>query len=160
MKVVSDTSPICHAVWIGEDEVLPRLFGSITIPTGVAEELAHSGAPNPVRSWIAEPPEWLEVQAVTPTGASSSALGRLHRGEREALILAQQLDADLVLMDERPARRAAESLGLRVMGLLGILDEAARRGWLDFSSALDRLVETDFYLSPKLVEAFRNLHER
>lgn len=160
MKVVSDTSPLCHAVWIGEQQILPRLFGKIAVPLGVAEELAHPGSPAVVRSWIAQPPDWLEVQEATAERGAPSALARLHRGEREALILAQGLKADLVLVDERPARLVAEALGLPVMGLLGVLDEAARRGWLDFSSALDHLLETDFYLSPKLVEAFRRLHER
>ena len=159
MKVVSDTSPLCHAVWIGEAAILPALFGRIVIPIGVAEELADEGAPGVVRSWIAQPPDWLEVRAVA-VGKTLPALNRLHRGEREALILARQLDADLVLVDELAARRAAERLGLRVMGLLGVLDEAARRRRLDFSSALDRLVATDFYLSPQLIEAFRRMHER
>lgn len=155
MRVVS----LCHAVWIGEEAVLPALFGRIIIPTGVAEELAHEGAPPPVRAWMAEPPEWLDVRSIAVEAPSSSALARLHRGEREALMLARQLDADLVLLDERAARRTAEALGLRVMGLLGILDEAARRGWLDFSATLDRLVKTDFYLSSQLIESFRRLHE-
>lgn len=158
MKVVSNTSPLCHAVWIGEEAILPALFGRIIIPGAVAEELAHEGAPPPVRSWISEPPGWLEVHTVA-VEATPPILDRLHRGEREALLLAQQLNADLVLLDERDARRAAEALGLRVMGLLGVFDEAAHRGQLDFSTALDRLVETDFYLSAKLIETFRGLHE-
>jgi len=140
VRVVSDTSPLCHAVWIGEDAILPALFRRIIIPTGVAEELAAQGAPEVVRAWIARPPEWLEIQEVV--GKAPAALDRLHRGEREALLLARQLEADLVLLDERAARRAAEGLGLRVMGLLGVLDEAAREGWVDFSSALDRLIAT------------------
>lgn len=157
MKVVSNTSPICHAVWIGEEAILPALFGKVVIPEAVASELAHPEAPPVVRSWISDPPDWLDIQKVGLKKAAP-ALDRLHRGEREALLLAQQLDADLVLLDERPARRAAETLGLRVMGLLGILDEAAHRGHLDFSSALDRLVATDFYLSAQLLASFRELH--
>ena len=158
MKVVSNTSPICHAVWIGEEAILPVLFGRVFIPEAVASELAHQGAPPAVRSWISDPPDWLDIQKVG-LEIAAPALGRLHRGEREALILAQQIDADLVLLDERQARRAAETLGLRVMGLLGVLDEAARRGHLDFSSALDRQVATDFYLSAQLLASFRELHK-
>lgn len=83
----------------------------------------------------------------------------LHRGEQEALYLAHRSGADLVLLDERAGRRAAEALGLKVMGLLGVLDQAARRGLLGFASALDRLVATDFYLTAELVETFRRRHE-
>ncbi|MGH7340415.1 MAG: DUF3368 domain-containing protein [Candidatus Rokuibacteriota bacterium] len=158
MKVVSDTSPLCHAIWIGEAEILPALFGTVVIPTGVAAELASGGAPQPVRSWITEPPGWLEIRTVH-VEETPPALARLHRGEREALLLARQSNARLVLLDERAARRAAEALGLKVMGLLGVLDQAARRGWLDFADALDRLVATGFYLTPDLIETLLKRHQ-
>jgi predicted nucleic acid-binding protein len=158
VRVVSNTSPLCHAVWIGEADILPALFGRVIIPGRVAEELASEGAPQSVRSWIAQPPGWLEVQKVELEDTPPLP-ARLHRGELEALFLGRKLNADLVLLDERAARRAAEALGLKVMGLLGILDQAARRGWLNFSSALERLVATDFYLAPQLVETFLRRHE-
>lgn len=157
MRVVSNTSPLCHAILLGETRLFPALFGEIAIPAGVAEELASEGAPQPVRDWIARPPGWLQVHAVA-AAESAPGLESLHRGEREALVLALRSGASFVLLDERAARRAAEALGLRVMGLVGVLDLAARRGWLDFPSALDRLVATGFYLTPRLVEALVERH--
>ena len=55
-------------------------------------------------------------------------MNRLHAGERDAIALAQNLEADLVILDEKAARKVAKERGLQVTGLVGILDEAATRG--------------------------------
>jgi predicted nucleic acid-binding protein len=64
MLVVSNTSPLRYLVAVGHDELLAKLFGEISIPTGVFQELADPGAPLPVRQWIAKPPTWLRVHSL------------------------------------------------------------------------------------------------
>ena len=93
MLVVSDASPLNVLVRIGHVEVLPTLFHAVIIPSAVAEELARPSTPEVVRNWLAARPGWLEVRS--PTGADIPSLPR-HRGEREAIKLAQELRADLV----------------------------------------------------------------
>lgn len=62
MIVVANTSPICYLLLIGCLDVLPMLFGRVTIPQAVCDELWEEGAPAVVQAWIAQPPAWLEVR--------------------------------------------------------------------------------------------------
>ena len=64
MIVVSDTSPICYLLLIGEIELLPQLYGQVLIPQTVQQELADERSPAVVQAWISQPPEWLVMQTV------------------------------------------------------------------------------------------------
>lgn len=150
MIVVSDTSPISYLVSIGEIEILPALFPEITIPQAVRVELSHPLAPPALRSWIARPPDWLEILAVPPEIVLD--LGTLHLGEREAIQLAAHLNADLLILDDKRAREAASRRGLPVTGLLGILDRAAARGLIAMPDALEKLQRTSFRADPRILK--------
>ncbi|MCS3940438.1 hypothetical protein GGP84_003090 [Salinibacter ruber] len=78
----------------------------------------------------------------------------LDQGESEAIALAVEEGAGLILLDEREGRRRARNVGLEMTGALGILAQADRRGNLDsISSALDRLEsEAGFWIGPALRE--------
>lgn len=113
MLVVSDASPINILIRIGNVEILQSLFTTVILPTAVADELTRPGTPDVVRNWISSRPSWLRIQ--TPTIQSDPSEIR-HRGEREAINLALELKADLLLVDEPRPRRAATSLGIPVIG--------------------------------------------
>jgi predicted nucleic acid-binding protein len=148
MIVVADTSPLCYLVLIGQSSVLPRLYGRILLTAAVLAELRHPQAPAPVRQWADLPPDWLEIH---PDPASLAVRPvRLHSGEHSALLLAQHLRADFVLMDEAAGREAARDLGVKVVGTFGVLRDAADAGLLDFRDALLRLRGTSFRASPAL----------
>lgn len=149
MIVVSDTSSICYLILIGEVEVLPLLFGRVIIPPSVRDELTAPGAPEEVRAWIDSSPEWLEVQPVR--SVPSSITPGLHAGERDVLALANELGADLVILDDGAARKKAADLGLSFTGLLGILDRAARKQLIDLKRAIRRLRKTSFRIAPALL---------
>jgi len=83
-----------------------------------------------------------------------TTLSHLDEGEREAIQLAVESGADLLLVDEKAARREATSRGLATSGTLGILDRAAEKGLVDFAQALHRLKQTSFYLSSSVEEFF------
>lgn len=155
--VVSNTSPINYLVLIGQMDVLPALFGEITIPQAVRDELTHPDAPAPLRAWIAHPPTWLHVEAVV-SDETDPTLQRLHRGERDAIVLAERLNADLILLDERAAREVALTRGLQVTGLIGVLDEAATRDLVDIQDAVARLQETSFRATPRLLRWLLDRH--
>jgi predicted nucleic acid-binding protein len=109
------------------------------------------GAPLTLQNWIAEPPPWLEIHPV-PNG-DRTLLQRLDPGEQAAILLAQFLEADLLIVDDLDARQTAQRLGINITGMLGILGTAAHRDWIDFSEILDRLLqETNFRASPQLVQ--------
>jgi predicted nucleic acid-binding protein len=148
--VVSDTSPICYLLLIGHVDILPSLFGGVIVPRAVRDELAHPGAASSVRHWIANPPDWLAIQAAPVEPAPD--LARLHVGEREAILLASSLRAGLLLMDEKRARQAAQERGIEVTGLLGVLDLAAEQGLIVLPEAVERLRTTSFRIEPRLLK--------
>ena len=151
MIAVADTSPIVYLVLIGEIELLPALFAEVVIPSGVAAELSDPRAPAPLKDWWREPPAWIRV--ADPGGEPApEAIERLHRGEREAILLARRIRVDMVLLDDKAARRAANILGLPVMGLLGILAAASVQRRVDVAQAVERLQRTNFRVSPELLK--------
>jgi predicted nucleic acid-binding protein len=147
VKVVSDTSPLCYLLLIGEISVLPALFERILVPRAVAAELSHPAADRRLQDWIANPPHWLEIRDAPRPPLE---LDRLGPGESEAIALAEAVGADLLILDERKARKAAAERGLAVTGLLGLLADAAERGSIDLADTLDRLRRTNFRADPGL----------
>ncbi len=146
MIVVSDTSPLNYLLLIGYIEVLPQLYGGVLIPQAISDEMQSTGAPDAVRAWAASLPEWVEVRRITPVDLGVE----LDAGEQEVLSLALEMEADVVLLDERMGRRAAEVKGLAVIGTLGILEVAAKRDLIDLKDAVKRLRQTNFRAAPAL----------
>jgi predicted nucleic acid-binding protein len=152
MIVVADTTPINYLVLIGEQELLPLLFGEVIIPDTVFHELLVDATPHTVRQWLGSHPPWLERRQSTSTPEMS--LSHLDAGEREAIQLAEELGADLLLVDEKVARREATKRHLATSGTLGVLDRAVDKGLVDFSQAFRHLKRTSFYVSPAVEEFF------
>ena len=155
MIAVSNTSPLNYLVLIDLQDVLPVLFGRVLIPAAVRRELEAQTAPEPIRRWMAAGAPWLETRAVSDPSVDLEQLGA---GEREAIRLAEETETAVVLLDEKKARRIARDRGLVVSGTLGVLDVAARRGLLDLPAALDRLEQTTFRASPRLLRLVRERH--
>jgi len=151
MIVVSNTSPLCYLILIGSIEVLPTLYGEILTTQTVLNELCHPDAPERVRVWANTPPGWLKVRSDPSTVDSSFAI--LHGGERTAIVLAEQIRADIILLDDSAARELAAERKLKICGLLGILRNAAQAGLLDLPTAVDRLLQTSFRASPELLRS-------
>lgn len=85
--------------------------------------------------------------------ASPVEMALIEAGEREAILLAEHLKADLVLLDDLRARRIAKARGLSVVGTLGILGDASQRGLINFRETIDALKATNFRVSDKLIES-------
>ena len=147
MIVLSDTSPINYLILTDQVDVLPALFAQVIVPAGVLQELQHSGTPEPVRRWISQPPTWITIRAAT----SVDPLLRLGRGEAEAISLAVELKADLLLMDDRRGRREAQSRGITVAGTLNILVAAASANLVDLPTAVAKLRATNFHIAEKVL---------
>jgi predicted nucleic acid-binding protein len=121
MQVVADTSVCNSLLLLGQLSLLPTLYGRIITPPVVWEvELPHPRSPAPVRAWaqqLAGRPAWLALCA--PTRAPEADVLLLEAGERDTILVAQELQADLVLMDDKDGRKAAELRALTVYGTLG-----------------------------------------
>jgi len=144
--VVSNASPLITSLDIGLGAIFEALFGEVFIPPAVRQEVFTS---RPQPSWITEHP-------LTNPSASRLLQGRLGVSEREAIALTLEVKADLLLMDELAGRRTATSLGVRVMGTLGVLLRAKAQQLIPaVSPLLDQLVATGFYVDDELAKQVR-----
>ncbi len=156
MIIVSNTSPINYLILIGYIDLLPQLFQQIIIPQAVYSELCDAVAPLPVQTWIATPPAWLKIQPVNQP--SDAQADMLDPGERAAILLAQELDADLLLLDDMKARRIATNRGFAITGILGILDQAASMKLIELPAAVQSLKNTSFWVADSLLQKLLDKH--
>lgn len=152
MIVVSNTTPLIGMAMADRFDLLQKLFGQITIPQGVLEEVVleggeRFGAPEVRKaSWI----ETIEVKDRLAVEVLEDDLGK---GESETIVLARELGADWVLVDERLARRKLNSLGFQTIGTLGILLKAKEASFLQtIGPELDKLRTRGFRLSKRVYE--------
>jgi predicted nucleic acid-binding protein len=108
--------------------------------------MAHESAPHVVREYLLHSPGWMIIR--TPR-AQDASLRRLGAGEIEAISLAQELRADLLLVDDKEARKAAEARGLTCTGTLGVLKRAAELGLIDYDQILEALRGTSMRFPPE-----------
>ena len=95
-------------------------------------------------------PAWYEIRVVQDTHATAFPVA-LHKGEREAILLAEMLHADLLLIDEQIGRTIALSRNLPLSGTLGVLERADTKGFIsDFPTILNELKTSGFFISESL----------
>jgi len=141
--VIADTGPVNYLVLIGHIEILPALFERVTLPLAVKDELADQDTPAVIRNWIATLPEWIEIRLARAL-LTDAAIAELGAGETEAITLATELKADLLLMDDRRGVTVAVGRGLNVTGTMGLLARAANHGILNLAEAFEKLKRTNF----------------
>lgn len=151
MILVADSSPLIALARIGRLELLHTLFGTLMLPDAVWGELVATNIPRVGANEIAAA-EWIEHRPVSDDAWVKLLRQDLGAGESEAIVLAKEINADLLLIDERRGRTAAKSLGLNVTGLVGILIEARKQELLpDADNIGDELVsKAGFWLSYEL----------
>jgi predicted nucleic acid-binding protein len=156
--VIADTTPLNYLILSDSIDIVPTLYGRVTVPQAVFDELRDAKAPAAVRRWVASTPAWLEPRQATDS--QDARLRRLGPGEREVIILAEQLRADSIIVDDLAARREAKRRNLHVIGTLTVLYEAAGADLLDFPETVQKLVRAGFHASPALIRLFLGLHAR
>ena len=151
MIVVCNTSPLTSLAAIGLFDLLRELFGQIHIAQGVWFELNHGGRRHPGSREVENAP-WVGRHEVQNQTLVMILRRDLDLGEAETLALATELKADLVLIDEQEGRHAATRLGVRSLGVLGVLLQAKRLGKIqEIRPHLDALREqAGFFLGDRL----------
>ena len=130
MIVVSDTTPLISLLKIDRLDLLEKLFGTVYIPQGVFAELTENAAYQEEAEKIRTSP-FIQIKAANQQSVSLfRRTTGLDLGESEAIVLTDELHADLTLLDEKQARSVATNIGLRIMGTVGILDLSLRYGYL------------------------------
>lgn len=146
MIVVSDTSPVTALLTIGQAELLQKLFGEVVIPPAIKAELERTHP---------DFPEWLQVRQLRDHARALVYQQVVDRGEAEAIALAQELQANWLLIDERKGRRLAREAGLPVLGLVGVILIAKRTRLISSARSLLGQLEREagVYLTDELKEA-------
>jgi predicted nucleic acid-binding protein len=155
MIVVSDTSVITNLAAINCLEILSSLYGKVIIPEAVYSELTNNDIPVPGGREVQQA-EWIEVKSVGDRQLVNRIEGeeKLDLGESEAIVIALEIKADLLLIDERRGREVANRKGLKITGLLGVLIEAKQKNIITrIKPLIDELITTyQFRLSQPLYD--------
>lgn len=154
MIVVSNTTPLIGLASIGRFELLRQLFGEIYIPHAVYEEAVVAGREEGGARKEVLAAEWIKSLKVKDRLAVEVLLDELDLGEAETIILAREMEADWVLMDEKKGRRKLDQLGLNKIGTLGILLKAKEAGYINtLRNDLEILREKGFSISQTVIDA-------
>jgi predicted nucleic acid-binding protein len=160
MKAVSNTTPLRYLIAVEQEHLLGQLFEKVFVPVAVLEELTDARTPEPVRGRVLSMPDWFEVRAVQETQTTAFPV-TLHRGERQSILLAEALWADVLLIDEQIGRTIALSRNLPLSGTLGVLERADRMGFVsDFPQVLQRLKASGFIIAEALEQLLLDRHRK
>lgn len=151
MIVVSDSSALIALGSAGELSLLRDLFEEVLIPRRVWDEVVQANRPGAEQVTAAE---WIRTIPAPDTSFLLALQGEVDPGEAEAIALAYEVKADILLLDERRARKLAISMGFPVVGVVGVLLRAKQQGFLpELKPALDRMKTLQgFRISAKLYE--------
>ena len=142
-SVISNASPLIALSQLDHLDLLEQFFHTVIIPPAVADEISPT----------VHLPAWIEKRSLSQPIGPRILSASLGPDESEAISLALETGARLVILDERAGRRLARGLGLSIIGVLGVLLMGKRRGLLPaMKPCLDRLLEYEFRISPALYE--------
>ncbi|HWD93969.1 MAG TPA: DUF3368 domain-containing protein [Verrucomicrobiae bacterium] len=154
MIVVADTSVILNLCRVQHERLLQQLFQRVLIPARVASEFERL-AKAQARFTGLNLPDWISVLADPQSMPPRIIQANLDAGESAAIALCLNERADVLLIDESLGRRVAEELGLRTVGILGVLVQSRKRQLIPgLKVVLDRLEkEAGFWISASLRSA-------
>ena len=149
--VVSNTSPIINFAVIGHLELLKELYEKIIIPQAVYHEITIKGASQAGADEI-DNLGWIEVKEVPDKHLSEALKLELDQGEAEAVALSVGIGAELLLIDERRGRDIADRLGIKYIGILGVIIEAKNKGLITAVKPLldDLISKAGFWITKNL----------
>lgn len=151
LKVVSNTTPIISLLKLDLLDVLAQLYGKIHIPYAVFNEV-EAGRTKGFYKDLSKV-DWIDITAIKDKKAVKYFID-LDSGEAEAIVLATELNADLILLDEKLGRFHAKQVDLKVTGTIGILIKAKAIGLIDkLKPLLDELTKKDVWIDERLKNA-------
>lgn len=147
MIIVCNTSPIMNFAVVGQLDLLKRVYQKVFIPEAVFQELSAIRS-SQLGDVVIQTVLWIEQRSVANKSLVDSLRLELDLGESEAIILAMEMKADFLILDERRGRNVASRFGLKYIGLLGILVEAKRKGLIDAVKPVldDLMIKAGFWM--------------
>lgn len=157
MLVVSNSSPLIALARLSYLDLLQALYGEIVIPQAVYQEVVQAGNGREGSAAVQAAP-WISTQTVRDTIAVDILREQLDRGESEAIVLALETQAQLLLIDEARGRRIAQSRRLTHIGTVGIIVLAKRRNLIPSGTPiLDQLIKIGFRMDAALYQKAQTL---
>ena len=157
LNAVINSTPLISLHCIDKLDVLGNLYSNVYIPYAVFEEV-NADDINPMTKDLLLSFPFISIVKVSNLSASKYFKTALHSGEVETMILADELKADICIIDDRTARNYAISLGLKITGTIGVLIKAKEKGIIDkMIPLLDLLIENEIYVSDKLYESIKKI---
>lgn len=158
LRVVSNSTPLIALSRIGRLAIIRELFNSIVIPKAVFSEVATDKKSRAGSGEVLEA-SWIQTVEVTNTAVVDFLSVTVDAGESEAIALAKEINADLLLIDDRDGRKMAESVGIAVTGTIGLLLRYYKGNKDNFRLALDELVAHGFRISREEYDRVLSLSE-
>ncbi|OGB88231.1 MAG: hypothetical protein A3H39_03315 [candidate division NC10 bacterium RIFCSPLOWO2_02_FULL_66_22] len=150
MILVLDSSALITLARIGRLDILRQIAGTVHIPEAVYEEVVRSGQERPGSVEVAQA-QWISRHQVQDEAAVARLRPRVGRGEAEAIVLARELEADALILDDATARQVAEAEGGNVLGLRGVLLHGKAHGLVEtVRPILDEMVTAGFFIDDSL----------
>ena len=156
MTIISDTTPIISLIKINRLDLLEKLFEEVLIPEAVYRELT-TNALFENEAKIVKTSSFLKTSSVQNRKSLQllQAVSGLDDGESEAIILADELKSDVLIMDERKGRKVAEKLGIKITGTVGVLLQSYSENMIssvEIKTYLDQLKNSNIRLSESLIQ--------
>lgn len=154
MIVVANTTPLIGLASIQRFDLLRQLFGEISIAQAVYDEAVVAGREAGGAKREVSTATWIKTARVKDRLAVELLLDEMDLGEAETIVLACEIGADWVLMDEKKGRRKLTQLGLKKIGTAGILLKAKQVGLLSaIRPELEQLRQQSFSISQAVIDA-------
>lgn len=152
-KIISNASPLIALSNIGQLELLNKLFQKVIIPKAVYQEVVDEGRDRPGTVEVKKAVnKWIEVKEVKNLDEVKTLRALLDYGEAEVIVLAQEIKADLLILDNKEPRIFAKHLGFSLIGTIGVLILAYEKGFLKNPiEKIFELREKGFYISDRLL---------
>lgn len=150
-KVVSNATPIISLAVIDRMPFLSDIFGKIYIPSAVYDEMTSARYPG----YKELNSDLFEIKEINDRGELDTFLKDLDLGEAESILLAREIKADVLIIDERFGYKIAQSKGLFVIGTLTVLLMAKKKGLIaEVKPLLDQMIQKGRWYSVKVYEYF------
>ena len=160
MIVISDSTPLIHFGTINRLDLLRSMYGQIFITGAVHREVVIEGiALGKVDAFLIEKEigDWIEVAGLEGYVGEICSQYRIHIGEAESILLARELNADLLLINERDGRWAAKNAGIEVKGTIGVISDCVGEHFLTIGDAARILYvfrdnPSEFWIDPEIID--------
>lgn len=149
-RIIVNSTPLIVLSNINQLGLLKNLYSEIFIPQAVFDEV--TAKKDSACQEIKNHSDWIHICKIKDESQKRMYQAKLHAGEVEVMILAQESPAaDLVILDDNAAKKTAKFLGLKVTGTLGVILKAKKENYIkEVIPLLSRLIENGFYISPEV----------